>query len=161
MKKALVFILAIICLFIFVGCNSTEESDKTEVYTFYGENEYISVTNGTAVIDGENEMFSGGNLRISNEEPFDNAVYWRYEFYVSNDDEEKTVYVGSVSDETGGASVNIEGELGKISGGDIITKYDDYYADAFVNNLYFKLVVKNAEGEENTYHLQMNVDKVY
>ena len=161
MKKALVFILAIICLFIFVGCNSTEESDKTEVYTFYGENEYISVTNGTAVIDGENEMFSGGNLRISNEEPFDNAVYWRYEFYVSNDDEENTVYVGSVSDETGGASVNIEGDLGKISGGDIITKYDDYYADAFVNYLYFKLVVKNAEGEENTYHLQMKVDKVY
>ena len=78
-----------------------------------------------------------------------------------NDGEEKTVYVGSVSDETGGASVNIEGDLGKISGGDIITKYDDSYTDDFVNNLYFKLVVKNAEGEENTYHLQMKVDKVY
>ena len=161
MKKALVFILAIICLFIFVGCNSTEESDKTEVYTFHGENEYISVTNGTAVIDDENEMFSGGNLAVLNKELFDNAVYWRYEFYVSNDGEEKTVYVGSVSDETGGASVNIEGDLGKISGGDIITKYDDSYTDDFVNNLYFKLVVKNAEGEENTYHLQMKVDKVY
>ena len=157
MKKALVFILAIICLFMFVGCNSTEDSDKTEVYTFYGENEYISVTNGTAVIDGENEMLSGGNLTILNKELFADAVYWRYEFYILNDGEEKTAYVGSVSDETGGASVNIEGDLGKISGGDIITKYDDSYADDFVNNLYFKFTVKNAEGEENTYHLQMKV----
>ena len=161
MKKALVFILAIICLFMFVGCNSTEDSSKTEVYTFYGVNEYISVTNGTAVIDGKNEMFSGGNLEILNKELFADAVYWRYEFYILNDSEEKTIYVGSVSDETGGASINIEGDLGKISGGDTITKYDDSYANDFVNDLYFKFTVKNADGEENTYHLQLKVNKVY
>ena len=74
MKKAVVFILAIICLFMFVGCNSTEDSGKTEVYTFYGANEYISVTNGTAVIDGDDEMFSGGNLEIFNKELFADAV---------------------------------------------------------------------------------------
>lgn len=161
MKKVLVLILAVTCLFILVGCNATQDNDKTEVYTFYGENEYISVTNGTAVIDGEDEMFSGGELRVIDKELFADAVYWRYEFYALNDGEEKTLYVGAVSDETGGASVDIEGDLGSISGGDIITKYDDSYADDFVNDLYFKFIVKNADGEENTYHLQMKVNKVY
>ena len=161
MKKAVVLILAVICLFIFVGCNVEKVNDKTEVYTFHGENEYISVKNGTAVIDGDEEVFSGGNLEFLNNEPFADAVYWRYEFYILNDSEEKTIYVGSVSDEKGGASVNIEGDLGKISGGDTITKYDDSYADDFVNDLYFKFIVKNADGEENTYRLQMKVNKVY
>lgn len=161
MKKSLVFILALICLFIFVGCNGEKPDDKTEVYTFYGENEYVSVINGTAVVGGEDEMFSGGELRVIDKEPFADAIYWRYEFYILNDGEEKTIYVGAVSDETGGASVNIEGDLGKISGGDIITKYDDSYTDDFVNDLYFKFIVKNADGEENTYHLQMKVNKVY
>ena len=161
MKKAVVLILAVICLFIFVGCNIERVNDKTEVYTFHSENEYISVKNGTAVIDGDEEMFSGGNLEILNDEPFADAVYWRYEFYILNDSEEKILYVGSVSDETGGAQASIEGDLGKISGGDTITKYDDSYADDFVNNLNLKFIVKNADGEENTYRLQMKVNKVY
>lgn len=161
MKKSLVLILALICLFIFVGCNATVDSRKPEVYTFYGENEYVSVINGTAVIGGEDEMFSGGELRVIDKELFADAVYWRYEFYFLNDGEEKTLYVGAVSDETGTSAVNIEGDLGKISGGDIITKYDDSYADDFVNDLYFKFIVKNADGEENSYHLQMKVNKVY
>ena len=161
MKKMIVFILAIICLFIFNGCNTIENTNKTEVYTFYGENEYISVINGTAVIDGEDEMFSGGELRVIDKEIFADVVYWRYEFYILNDGEEKTLSVGSVSDETGEASAGIEGDLGKISGGDIISRYDDSYADELTNNLFFKFIVKNADGEENTYHLQMNVNKVY
>ena len=161
MKKMLALISVIICLFIFNGCNTTENNNKTEVYTFCGENEYISVINGTAVVDSEDEMFSGGELRVIDKELFADAVYWHYEFYISNDGEEKTLYVGAVSDETGGASMDIEGDLGSISGGDIITRYDDSYADDFVNDLYFKFTVRNADGEENTYHLQMNVTKVY
>lgn len=163
MKKMLVFISAIICIFILNGCNRTENNinNKPEVYTFYGENEYISVINGTAVVDGEDEMFSGGELRVINKEIFADAVYWHYEFYILNDGEDKTIYVGSVSDETGTSAVSIEGDLGKISGGDIITKYNDSYADEFINNLFFRFIVKNADGEENTYHLQMNVNKVY
>ena len=161
MKKMIVFILAIICLFIFNGCNTIENTNKTEVYTFYGENEYISVINGTAVVDSEDEMFSGGELRVIDKEYFADAVYWCYEFYILNDGEEKTLYVGSVSDETGGASADIEGDLGKIAGEDIISVYDGSYSDEFTNNLFFKFIVKNADGEENTYHLQMNVNKVY
>ena len=161
MKKTLVFMLTIMCLFIFAGCNAEKDKDITEVYTFYGENEYISVINGTAVIDRDGEVFSGGELRVLNEEAFADAVYWRYEFYILNDREEKTLYVGSVSDEAGGASICIEGDLGKVSGDDTITRYNDSYADDFINNLYFKFIVKNADGEENTYHLQMKVNKVY
>lgn len=161
MKKVFALIIVAVCAFMFTACDGEIADDKTEVYTFYGENEYISVTNGTAVIDGKEEAFSGGNLEILNKELFADAVYWHYEFYISNDGEEKTIYVGSVSDETGTSAVSIEGDLGKISGGDIITEYDDSYADDFVNNLYFKFTVKNSDGEENSYHLQMEVDKVY
>ncbi len=160
MKKAVVLMLALMCLFIFVGCNAEKDNNITEVYTFHGENEYISVINGVAVIDGAEEAFSGGELKVLQEDAFSDVVYWSYEFYVAKDGENK-VYVGSVSDETGGAEASISGDLGKIAGGNIITKYNDSSTDGFINNLFFKLTTRDSAGEEKVYEVQMKVEKVY
>ncbi len=161
MKKVVALMLALMCLFIFVGCNAEKDKDITEVYTFRGENEYISVINGTAVIDGEEEVFSGGELKVLKRDAFSDAVYWHYEFYIAKNGENKTVYVGSVSDETGTSAVNIEGDLGKIAGGNVITKFDDSSTDDFMNNLFLKFTVRNSQGQEREFQLQMKVDKVY
>ena len=161
MKKLIIFILSVLCLFIFVGCIAEKDNDKTQVYTFSGENEYISVINGTAVIDGEEEAFSGGELRILNKELFDGAVYWSSEFYILKDGEKRTVYKDAVNDGTGGAEASISGNIGKISGGNVITEYEESDVDDFINNLFYKFTVRNAQGEEMTYELQMDVERVY
>ena len=161
MKKVVVLMLVALCTFVFTACDGEIADDKTEVYTFYGENEYISVVNGTAVVDGDEQMFSGGMLKILNEEAFENAVYWDAEFYIARSGENTIVCKSTVSDETGGAEMSMEGDLGKISGGNVITNYGEENTDDFLNNLFLKLSVKNADGEEKVYDLHMTVDKVY
>lgn len=161
MKKILALILVAICLFALVGCNNEQKDDKVSVFTFYGENEYISVTNGTAVLCGEEEVFSGGMLKVTNEEAFEDAVYWSSEFYIAKDGEEKIVTKSIVEDLSETASVSVSGDLGKISGPDTITVYGDEDTEDFVNNLFMRFTVRNAQGEESTYELHMQVEQVY
>ena len=161
MKKAVALMLSIMCLFAFAACNNESHKDKTQVYTFYGENEYISVTNGTAVIDGDEEAFSGGELKILKNEAFDGAVYWSSEFYIEKDVEKRIVYKDAVNDGSGGAEMSISGNIGKISGANVITEYEASDVDDFINNLYYKFTVRDAQGKETIYELQMIVERVY
>jgi uncharacterized lipoprotein len=161
MKKMLALILVALCLFMLSGCgNKADNDDKTEVYTFYGENDYVTVTNGTAVVGGEEETFSGGRLEVIKEKAFADAMYWSAEFYIAKDGEKKTLYKSVVEDLSDSAKVSISGDLGKISGGNVISDYESSDMDAFVNNLFMLFTVRNAEGEEKTYEIQMNVEKV-
>ena len=161
MKKALALTLVAICLFALVGCSNEQKDDKVAVFTFYGENEYISVTNGTAVLGGDEEVFSGGMLKVLNEKAFADTVYWSSEFYIAKDGEQKIVTKSIVEDLSDTASVDISGDLGKISGPDIITVYGSDDTEDFMNNLFMKFTVRNAQGEENTYELHMQVEQVY
>ena len=160
MKKLLALMLVAICLFALVGCSNEQKDDKISVFTFYGENEYISVTNGTAVLGGDEEVFSGGMLKVLNEDAFADVVYWSSEFYIAKDVEQKIISKSVVEDLSDTASVNISGDLGKISGPDIITVYGSNDTEDFINNLFMKFTVRNAQGEENTYELHMQVEKV-
>lgn len=161
MKKIIASILAVICFFMLVGCSNETNDEKVKVFTFYGENDYISVTNGTAVLCGEEEVFSGGTLEVLNEEAFADAVYWSSEFYIAKDGEEKIVTKSIVEDLSEPASVSISGDLGKMSGPDIITVYGYEDTEDFVNNLFMRFTVRNAQGEESTYELHMQVEQVY
>ncbi len=160
MKKIIASMLAVMCLFMLVGCSNEPKSDKVEVYTFYGENDYITVTNGTAVVGGEEETFSGGMIKVKKEKAFADAMYWSAEFYIAKDGEKKTLYKSVVEDLSDSAQVSISGDLGKISGGNVISDYESSDIDAFVNNLFMLFTIRNADGEEKTYEIQMNVEKV-
>ncbi len=160
MKKAIALILALLCAFVFVSCGTEKKNSKTEVYTFSGKNGYFSVSNGIIVINGEEEIFSGGELKVLREKPFPDTTSFSTRFYIVNDGEKRTVLLCSVNDMTGGA-VNISGDLGEISGENVITEGKNLNADDFVNNLYFELRVRDSEGYEKTYEIPMNVEKVY
>lgn len=161
MKKIIALTLVVLCLFALAGCSDVQKDDKVSVFTFYGENEYVSVTNGTVVLNGEEEVFSGGILEVLNEEVFSDAVYWSAEFYIAKGSEKKTVYISAVEDLSDTAQVSISGDLGKIAGGNVITESGNSDTDDLINNLFMIFTVRNAEGEENTYELHMQVEKVY
>lgn len=76
-------------------------------------------------------------------------------FYILSGNEKKILLTNAVQDMTGG-TINISGEVGKISG-DIIKKAE---IDEFKNNLFFELQTTNLNGEENEYQLQMTLTEV-
>lgn len=160
MKKVIALILGVLCIFALVGCSGEEVKNETAVYTFSGENEYIRVTNGTVVLDGEEEAFSGGRLEILNKRLCEDAVSWSEEFYIYSGGEEKTVMKNVINDQTGGASVSMYGDLGKISGANVITEYKNYDTENFERNLFFRLTVTDSKGKEKAYELKLNVEKV-
>ena len=47
------------CTVLLAGCNTSSESNEEQslkVYSFSGENEYISVSNGVIILDGKDEI---------------------------------------------------------------------------------------------------------
>ena len=161
MKKVFALFIGVICVFMLVGCGTGEVKKETAVYTFCGENEYIIISNGTAVLDGEQETFSAGKLKLLEENISDDAVVWDEEFYIVRDGEERTVMKNAVNDMAGGASVSISGDLGKISGVNVITEYKNYDVEDFEKNLFFRLTVTDSRGKEKVYELKLDVEKVY
>ncbi|MDD2494639.1 MAG: hypothetical protein PHE29_05545 [Tissierellia bacterium] len=61
--------LIVILLFIITSC--TKPEDHTEVYSFSGENENISINNGLIIATKDLEKFIGGDLSFKGEEPLD------------------------------------------------------------------------------------------
>ena len=161
MKKLIAFMLVILSVFAFVGCNNGSEESKTEVYTFSGKNEYLYVSGGTAVLDGEEEVFSGGEFKLLKEEAFSDVHCFSTSFYIVDGAEKRYVLMNVVEDIPGGASVSLSGDLGKISGGNVISEYKSTDMEAFINNLYFELAVTDSQGIESTYELKLNVEKIY
>ena len=170
MKKifiiALVFVLAILC-FTFRKVDKsdisptetavhTEKSDGAKVYSFSGSDEILTVMNGTAVIGEDEEIFSGGMLKINSDEFFKGITSYTATFYILEDGKRNTVMKNSVTDQTGEMVVFDGDDLGKISGADVINSYNSDNTEAFRNNLYFEIKVVNADGE-----MAWQVVKVY
>lgn len=162
MKKVFVLLFAtILCLGMLAGCSQNDENKTEElaVYSFCGENEQFSVTNGVVVINADNEIFYGGDLNVINQECFANISSYSVMFYTVTNGEKRTIMENSVVDQTG-SSINVSGVLGSMSGEDIIigSKVDD--ADDLKNNLYFELNTTDLNGEQNTYQIQLTVTEI-
>ena len=148
MKKVTPVLMAIVfCALLLAGCSISSQSRQGQplaVYSFSGENEFISVSNGVIVLDAEEDICYGGNLETRKDKFTDIASY------------SATIYLTSdVEDKTGGA-INISEDIGKITG-DILIPDD---IDNLVDGLWFELKTVDLDGEENTYHLQLEVIEI-
>ena len=60
MKKIMAVVLWLLaCTVLLAGCNTSSESNEEQplkVYSFSGENKYISVSNGVIILDGKDEI---------------------------------------------------------------------------------------------------------
>ena len=70
MKKIRAVMLSLLaCTVLLAGCNTSPESNEEQplkVYSFSGENEYISVSNSVIILDGKNEICYGDDLKTTN-----------------------------------------------------------------------------------------------
>ena len=71
-----------------------------------------------------------------------------------NGSEKEILLSNGVDDQTGG-TIDVSGNIGKISG-DILGDSDDKLTD----NLWFELKTTNLRGEENTYQVQLETTEI-
>lgn len=157
MKKIVVILLsALACCTMFIGCSnsSANQEQHLSVYSFSGEDEQFAISNGVIVLNSTEETFYGGDLKEKQDKLSDIAAYTKT-FYVMSGNEKKVLMSFVVEDMTGG-TVNISGDIGKISG-DIMTKIG---TDELQNNLFFELKTTDLNGEKNEYQLQLTVTEV-
>lgn len=162
MKKIFVLLLVVLlCFGMLAGCSQNDEnkSEELAVYSFCGENEQFAVMNGVIVINADEETFYGGDLEVINQKCFTDISSYSVTFYTMTNGEKRTIMANSVVDQTD-SSINVSGDLGRMSGEDIIIskKVDD--ADDLKNNLYFELNTTALNGEQNTYQLQLTVAEI-
>ena len=157
MKKIRAVMLSLLaCTVLLAGCNTSSESNEEQslkVYSFSGENEYISVSNGVIILDGKNEICYGGDLKVISDDFVDITTY-STTIYI-NGSEKEPLLSNSVDDQTGG-TIDFSGNIGKISG-DIFKNRD---ADKLTDNLWFELKTTNLSGEENTYQVQLKTTEI-
>ena len=151
--KIIVRVLLITVLYtcLFSSCGMKPAEEPLVVYSFSGENEMFSISNGVIVLNEGKEIFYGGNL----DGELSDIIAYSMTFYIQSGSDDIVLLSNSVTDMTGG-TIGIAGETGKISG-DILIGAEE--AD-LQNNLYFELKTTNLDGEENTYQLQLTVTEV-
>ena len=156
MKKIRAVMLSLLaCTVLLAGCNTSPESNEEQplkVYSFSGENEYISVSNGVIILDGKDEICYGGDLKVMSDD-FSDITTYSTTIYI-NGSEKEILLSNGVDDQTGG-TIDVSGNIGKISG-DILGDSDDKLTD----NLWFELKTTNLSGEENTYQVQLKTTEI-
>ena len=157
MKKIRAVMLSLLaCTVLLAGCNTSPESNEEQplkVYSFSGENEYISVSNGVIILDGKNEICYGGDLKVMSDD-FSDITTYSTTIYINGS--EKEILLSNGADDQTGGTIDVSGNIGKISG-DIFKNRD---ADKLTDNLWFELKTTNLSGEENTYQVQLETTEI-
>ena len=157
MKKIMAVMLSLLaCTVLLAGCNTSSESNEEQplkVYSFSGENEYISVSNGVIILDGKDEICYGGDLKVMSDD-FANITTYSTTIYI-NGSEKETLLSNGVDDQTG-ETIDVSRNVGQISG-DILRDSD---ADKLTDNLWFELKTTNLNGEESTYRVQLETTEI-
>ena len=142
--KIIVRVLLITALYtcLFSSCGMKPAEEPLVVYSFSGENEMFSISNGVIVLNEGEEIFYGGNL----DGELSDIIAYSMTFYIQSGSDDIVLLSNSVTDMTGG-TIGIAGETGKISG-DVLKSAEE---DDLQNNLYFELKTTNLDGEEKPY----------
>lgn len=157
MIKMKVLIFMAILMLTLTGCGKAGQ-ERLIIYSFSGENEQLAVSNGIIVLNGTEETFVGGDLKVTGDF-FDDITSYATTFYTMSGSEKDIILSNSVVDMTGG-TVNVSSDLGQISGESTIRRINIDDANDLENTLYFELAVKDKNGKESVYQLQMSLTEI-
>lgn len=149
-----VFFMAIFCFCLFSGCGKKTLEEQFAVYSFSGENDFFSITNGVIVLTPTEEIFYGGNLDEKDEKLSD-VIAYTMSLYIQFGDEKRIILSNSVDDMTG-ETINFTDEIGKVSG-DIINETE---IEELKNNFFLELSTTNLNGEKNEYQQKLILTEV-
>lgn len=156
MKKTAILWI-VLCLSIWMtGCEkdaSEVQKEPLKVYSFHGENDQFAISNGVFVINAEEEILYGGNIKEKEDSLSDLSSYCM-NFYTMSGDEKIILMSNCVEDEEG--NEHFFAETGQISG-DLLAEED---AGKVKDNLYFELKAEDSKGRKKEYQLKLNVTEI-
>lgn len=160
MRKMKLLFFTLAAALTLTGCEKAEPNRPLAVYSFYGENEQLTISNGVIVISDGKDVFYGGDLEVKEDFPSEITSYTT-KFYFLSDNEENTILSHSVVDQTGN-QISIEGDLGKISGDSAILgiEVDENELADLQNNLIFVLTTTDQSGTQTVYQVPMSVSEI-
>lgn len=158
MKKILA--LTLIALLILTGCQQNESKEQLIVFSFHGSDEQLTITNGVIVLQGEDSIFSGGDLTVR-EDFLTDVTSCSLRYYFTYNNEDINILTRSITHENN-STISIEGYLGKISGeGTFLDTTDQEESiTSLKNNLNFELKKTHSDGTENIYQIHMNLSEI-
>lgn len=152
MKKLITF--ALVCLLVLTGCNNEKQ---VSTYSFHGEHEAFTISNGSIILSEEEEVFHGGELKTTQSGLFDEMDSYSTAFYTLIHGEQEILHSNTVIDQTDG-SITInweEDDLGSISSEApfISSKFESM--NELKENLWFELKITYLNGEEKVYQIPL------
>ena len=157
MKKAGMGLLVLFfcCCLMLTGCGASSKGEPSlVVYSFKGENEQFSISNGVIVLTPNEEIFYGGDL-AEKQEALSDVVEYSAAFYAVSGNEQKILLSSGAADKTG-TGLDISGPMGKIAG-DIISRAQ---IEDLQNGLFFELKTTGVNGEQHQYQMQLTLTQV-
>lgn len=157
--RSITALTALLCCALLTGCGKTTADPvdtPLQVFSFSGENEQLSITNGVIVLSAEQDVFSGGELTVK-DESLHHCTAFVETFSLRSAGEEITLSSNAARDTTGG-TVTTGGELGKCFGGKGLLGQAS--TDDLKQTLYFELTTTDAEGNETVSQLHLEVTEV-
>ena len=148
----------LLCVLPLCACDNSKQ-EQVSVFSFCGGNERFEIPNGVIVLGKTKEVFDGGDLRVIQNELFSNVALFSVKFYTIRNGEQRVILSNSVVDTTG-SSVNIEGDLGRVSGDSIIAYNHVEGIDELKQNLWFELKTADLNGKTQTYQIKLNLTEI-
>lgn len=149
MKRTACFLAVLLC-FVLSGC-TTSSSQELKVYSFSGQDDTCSITNGVVVFAPDTAILYGGYLN-ADEDYFQQITGYTMSFYTGTNGSEHTLMSMSAVDKTG-TFLNLDQEVGSVSS-------QAFFPDAETairDQLIFRLETVNSSGEHQTLEIPMSV----
>lgn len=161
MKKIISIVISCLLLNALVGCAGSAEDAESGamVYSMSGSNDLFEISNGVIILDEEEEVFAGGDLKIRQEDLFADVTSYTCSFYVITNGEKRPILSNSTVDMTG-ATLDVNGDLGRASSNGILIGNKIKEAEELEQLLWFELITTNLSGKESTYQLPLVLKKV-
>lgn len=161
MKKIISIVISCLLLNALVGCAGSAEDAESGamVYSMSGSNDLFEISNGVIILDEEEAVFAGGDLKILQEDLFADVTSYTCSFYVITNGEKRPILSNSTVDMTG-ATLDVNGDLGRASSNGILIGNKIKEAEELEQLLWFELITTNLSGKESTYQLPLVLKKV-
>ena len=158
LKKCIAWIIILLFALSLSACSNTKE-DSLMVFSFCGENEQFQVSNGVIVIGDTVGVFDGGDLEVIQPELFSAVASYSVTFYTTRNGEQRILLSNSAVDTTGNP-INIEGDLGRITGDDFLAENHPKLIDELKQNLWLEIKTTDLNGNKNTYQISLHLTEI-
>ena len=164
MKKLMVVFWVLVCTATLSGCNIADTADAvpkatnnapqryTGSYQFFGENEYLKITNGSIDFKETSESFYGGELEVLASDLFVDVRSYSTTFFTLLSNGQRNNFHSTTASGVWDGANAISGDLGSSSSNGFMVVYLE-------QGLWFELITTDVNGNENVYLLELTVVK--